>query len=97
MYFITYHGQPLISTDDSVGAYINCYIVKETIEEAEKISRQEIKDLNWKILNLEEAIEIDFETLSVDGKKYYEQALIDHSVYVFHTYSEENLISDGND
>lgn len=97
MYFITYHGQPEIVTDETAGAYINCYIQKESYIEADRIARKEIKDLNWIILDQEDAFEIDAETLSDDGKKYYEQALIDQTVYVFHTYSEADINVDNNE
>jgi hypothetical protein len=88
MYFITYHAQAEIVTDESAGAYINCYIQKKSYFEADRIARTEIKELNWIILSQEDAFEIDVETLSDDGKKYYAQALIDQTVYVFHTYPE---------
>ncbi len=81
MYFITYHGQPEIVTDKAAGAYINCYIQNESYIEANRIARKEIKDLNWIILDQEDAFEIDAEKLSDDGKKYYAQALIDQTVY----------------
>jgi hypothetical protein len=94
MYFITYHGQPEIATVETAGAYINCYIQKESFIEADRIARKEIKDLNWKILDQEDAFEINIETLSDDGRKYYEQALIDQAVYVFHNYSNEDMSVD---
>jgi hypothetical protein len=96
MYFLTFHGQSQIDTEESAGAYINCYIQVDSLDEADKIARREIRKMNWNILSREDAYEINEDNISDAGRKYYEQALIDRTVYVFHTYPAVNEISESN-
>ena len=89
MYLITYHGKPSPSADveqDIGGAYINSYIHVDDFEEADKIARNEIRELGWDVLELEDAYEIDATSVSEAGRQYFEQALVDESVFVIHTY-----------
>lgn len=90
MYFITYHGKPKTNNQEvgeTIGAYINCYIEADNLKQAEKIARNEIDEMNWDILTRDEAYTIDNESISDEGREYYEQAIIDKAVYVFHSYS----------
>jgi hypothetical protein len=89
MYFLMYNGKP--NPDENKaneigGAYINCYILAESLTMADKKARRDIKTMKWIISNREDAYEIDAESISENGKSYYNQALIDGKVYVFHTY-----------
>jgi len=89
MYFLTYRGQPKLDADDIKdigGAYVNCYILKDDLDQADKIAREEIEKMSWEILTREEAYVIDKDSLPDDGRAYYEQALVEQTVYVFHTY-----------
>ena len=89
MYFITCHGKPRPEAGDiqgAGGAYINCYILQDSFYYADKIARKNIEEMKWEILVLEEACEVEEDTISEGGRKYFEQALIDKTGFVFHTY-----------
>ena len=94
IYFLIFHGQPNLDAeniDNIGGAYINCYVQANNLEQADKNSRKDIRKMKWEILEREEAYELDADSLSDKGREYYEQALIDKTVYVLHTYPiEEN-------
>ena len=91
IYFLTYHCQPNLefdNSDDIGGAYVNCWIKAIDIEDADEIAGDIIKKKSWFILTLEdkyEVNEIDYSENS-KGKEYYNQAIIDGTVLVFHTY-----------
>jgi hypothetical protein len=89
-----FHGQPKLDAadvDNVGGAYINCYVHANSLGQAEKISRKDIRKMKWEILEQEEAYELDADSVSDEGREYYEQALIDKTVYILHTYPiEEN-------
>jgi hypothetical protein len=94
IHFLTYHAKPTEANEESSelgGAYINCYIEATNIEEAEKIAKPMISGLNWQIIDVEEAYELNREDIneSSEGLKYFEQALVDKEVYVLHTYPAE--------
>lgn len=92
MFFIMFHGVPnqhAVDVDGIAGAYINCYIDAVDLISATKIAKKDISKMNWIVLNREEAYKIDDTTISDKGRKYYNQALIDKTVYVFHTYPFE--------
>jgi hypothetical protein len=88
---MTYHCRPKpeLTEVNAGGAFINCYIESSNIENAKKIARIKIEEYNWSVLSLDDAYEISKETISKDGLKYFEQALIDKTVFVFHTYPKE--------
>lgn len=100
MYFLTFHGQPNPNTRESEigGAYINCWIEANTEDQADQIARTKISEASWTIIDREECYEIKRSDYfnKPQGLNYFEQALIDKWVLVFHTYPiEEN--SDEND
>lgn len=68
------------------GAYINCYIEADNIYEGLKKAEQEIKDSDWIDLEFQDAMVADPVNLDSDKIQYYEQALIDKEVLVFHCY-----------
>jgi hypothetical protein len=89
MYFLTFHGIPTNKAKDTEGiggAYINCYILESDILKANKIARRFIVNMKWRILAREEAYEVDEKSISQEGRKYYNQALIDKAVFVIHAY-----------
>ena len=90
MYLLTFHTKPLPSHpefDETGGAYVNCYIVAEDLEAANKIASEEITANNWRILELDESTIIkSAEDVDPEKLEYYEQALIDKEVFVFYTY-----------
>ena len=90
MFFITYHAEPNTGIQNSEigGAYINCWIEAESIDQAEQMARTKIEEENWTILDKEEAYEIQRSDYleNSNGLNYFDQALVDKLVLVFHTY-----------
>jgi len=94
VYFLVYHVLPrpdLEDAEDIGGAYVSCWIEADSLRQADAISRQEIGDAKWDILEREEAFEIktDHYASDSDGYEFYQQALIDKWVLRFHTYPTE--------
>ena len=90
MFLLTYHGRPNKKYKGGPigGAYINCYVKTTNIVKADKIATTEIKKLNWDIVEKTETKKVTKSSFDKgsDGLEYYEQALIDKEVFVFHTY-----------
>ncbi len=94
MFLLTYHAKPNKTFEDYNeigGAWVNCWIEHESPEEAEKIAKKEIEDYDWQIKKLDEIIEVDenYYSENEDKKEYFEQALIDKIVLLFHTYPKK--------
>ncbi len=90
MIFIRYECRPLKKHPDydQIGdGSVNCWIRVRSFAEAKELAEKDIRSQHWKILELEEIWKIPsghFQTES-DGRQYFEQALIDREVFVFHT------------
>ena len=94
VYLLMFHVKPFENNPDFTtlaGAYINCWIVSNTILEAEKIAATQISELLWEIINLEEGYEITEKYYIEDpkGLEVYNQVLIDKEVYTIHTYEND--------
>jgi len=68
------------------GAFINCWISRRKKSEAETIARRMIKKHGWTIVEFGKGSRITRSTQTPSGMKYYEQALIDKEVLVFHVW-----------
>lgn len=95
MFLITYRGKPMLGSKEAQkfgGGYINYYIKERKFEKADKIARREIEINNWKVITLEEVVKVNKRSYSLDDPnlQYYEQALIDNTVFVFHTYPKQD-------
>jgi hypothetical protein len=91
IFYFRFFGRPKESNTEAAdkgGAYINCWINRESQEEAESYARGSIADEDWTIVNLEEAFEASGEDYAQDeeGMAYFKQAEVDDEVFVFHTY-----------
>ena len=71
---------------DTGGAFINCWIQRDTAEEAESYARGAIADEDWAISRLEESFAVTRETQDPPALRYFAQAEIDGEVFVFHTW-----------
>ncbi|HSZ33217.1 MAG TPA: hypothetical protein VK772_07895 [Puia sp.] len=93
VYFLTFHVIPYAGNEvhgQTRGAYINCWIEAENLELAKSISAKSIKNMDWIILELQNAYEInvtDYASGS-EGRQFHEQALIDKEVYSIQQYTE---------
>jgi hypothetical protein len=91
MYYMVFHAvpQPHRSKSNGFGgAFIGCWINRPTLSEADRIAREWIASEEWQVSNREEAYPVDRSMYGDDNAslKYYEQAIIDREVFVFHTY-----------
>jgi len=72
---------------DRVGiSFANCWLRVRSFAEAKDLAEQNLAEQHWDILSLDEIWRIPaghYQT-EVDGLPYYQQALIDREVYVFH-------------
>jgi len=68
------------------GAMVNCWIQRDTLEQAESYARGSIADEDWNILRKEEGFVVTRETQDPKGMQYFKQAEIDKEVFVFHTW-----------
>jgi hypothetical protein len=91
MYFVEIHAVPEPDHPDAEavgGAYINCWIEATDLDDAVSRGRAEIIDAGWQPGELRRAYQTtrDDYTGEDDGLEYFEQALIDKEVCVFHCY-----------
>jgi hypothetical protein len=70
------------------GAYVSCWIDRDNLALAEEVARSLISECGWNVIRVEETSEIDDSTYEGERecRQYYEQALIDKEVLVFHTF-----------
>lgn len=75
------------------GAYVSCWIEREDFVLAEAVACSLIAESGWKVIRVEETSMVDDSTYDEDdeNRKYYEQALIDKEVLVFHTFPMDSL------
>ena len=94
MQFLMFEGEQDPSfphKEEFGGAFINCWIKNQTSQNAIYVSKGWIEKSGWKIKQIEDhkiVTEQDYEN-GEDGREYFEQALIDEEVFVFHTFSKE--------
>ncbi len=69
------------------GAIVGCWIKNQTKKNAYLIAKGWIEDHRWVSLSLEDQYPVSEEDYKekVNGKQYFEQALIDEEVFVFIT------------
>jgi hypothetical protein len=90
MYFVEIHAVPEPIHDDGTvgGAYVTCWIEASDLDDAVRRAHVEIKDAGWQPGELRRGYlttRNDY-TDDDDGLEYFEQALIDKEVCVFHCY-----------
>ena len=70
------------------GARGNCWVLRDTQAQAERVARDCIGDQDWRITGIEEAILMtrEWQAEFPDGVQYFEQAEIDSEVFVFYTW-----------
>lgn len=91
MFYFLFEGTPRRESganEDIGGAFINCWIERPTLEEAEHVARSDIEAEGWIVGNPEEAHAVDRSTYANNpvGMEYFEQALTDKEVFVFNQY-----------
>lgn len=93
MFFVQFEATPrrgACISADVAGAFVNCWIERPTLEEAVQVARAAIEAENWIVDEPGEAHWVDASTYppGKDSREYFEQALIDKEVFVFHCVPE---------
>lgn len=71
------------------GAVVNCWVLRDTMSEAESAARAWFQATHWAVVSLDEAGPMTREqqmSSFPSGLPYFEQAETDEEVFVFHTY-----------
>jgi len=70
------------------GAHVGCWIKNQTKRNAFSIAKGWIEDSGWVPLSLEDQHPVSVETYADnhESRHYFEQALIDEEVFVFHMF-----------
>jgi hypothetical protein len=98
MFFFTFEAKPSVDHPENNaigGAFVNCWIEASTQTDAEKNARRTIEEHKWNIEILAESYLDDRAYYDDDapGLQYYEQALMDKEVFVFHRYPVEDQVN----
>ena len=74
--------------DAVAGAYVNCWILGDSEQQAEQLARTAIDSNGWDVESLEEHRPVCREDYTEDtqGLEYFEQAQVDGQVCVYHTW-----------
>ena len=86
--FFTFHAVPIKAEVPAgvVGAYVNCWIQESFIEKAEITARRGIENEGWEITGYDSE---PYQTmrehwLNSEHLEYYDQAITDREVWLFH-------------
>ena len=93
MFFVQFEATPrreARSSADAAGAYVNCWIERSTLEEAIRVARCSIEAEGWIVDDPDEAFPVDASDYpdGHPGREYFEQAMVDKQVFVFHCFPE---------
>ena len=91
MFFFSYEVRPKQShpkRDQYGGAFVNCWILRDTQAQAEVVARDWIVNEHWRITAVEEAFPMTRENQAEhpDGMRFFEQAEIDREVFALHVW-----------
>jgi hypothetical protein len=83
---------PAKDTDESVGAFANCFVKESSIDEAVITARKYIEEQNWIVKNIEETAEVNREEYvnDIESLEAYDNANKYGVSAVFYTWSEED-------
>jgi len=91
MFYFRFEARPKNTSEPAGkadGAFVNCWIHRDTPEEAESYARGAIADQDWSIMRVEDSRSVTRETQPVDSLQYFDQAELDGEVFVFHTWDD---------
>ena len=102
MHFFTFLAQPTPNAEEFAnfeGAYVHCWILKDSREEAQARAADLIREYGWSVENLE-----DFGTVTSDDyaeededREFYEEALVEGEVLVFNAWPRGEEDEDAED
>ena len=88
MFFLQFEVRPSRQADYG-GAFVNCWVKREELSDAEAVARDMICKSGWEIVNCVESGVMARENQLPNGIQYFEQAEIDGEVLLFHAYPSE--------
>ena len=93
LYVVRYEAKPLPGSESFAscsGAAVNVWVDVSTEQQALARAAQEVQEAGWSIESLKGVFPITRDDYSEDttGLEYFEQALIDGIVLVFHTWQD---------
>jgi hypothetical protein len=94
LYLVTLEARPGPDTTDdrgSSGAYLNCWVRADTEADAQNQTLAEVRGEGWVPGPVESVQRVRLEDYAQEpsGREYFEQALIDEIVLVFHTWHRD--------
>jgi hypothetical protein len=89
IYFVSFLAKPVtLEEDGATGAYVNCWIKRESAVVAQAQAEKDIRENGWRIEAIEQSVRaVEDKPKKEAGLEYFEQAQIDGEVYVYHTWS----------
>jgi hypothetical protein len=93
LYLVSYDAEPLPSSASFAscsGAAVNVWVSSPTEQEALVVASREVQKAGWRITTpgrIRRTVRTDYAD-APEGLPYFEQALLDGSVVVFHTWQE---------
>ena len=95
MFLVTVRARPTEHAEDQAdvgGGYVNCWLSAATEDEAIARALAEVRDAEWIAEAVETVEAVTRETYADPdhpGREYFEQALVDGTVIVFHVWPNE--------
>ncbi|WP_276373728.1 hypothetical protein [Chryseolinea sp. H1M3-3] len=91
MVLLNYHAKPIRipkKPEDIAGAWINCWINCEDVDDATKRALRMMRDNGWKEFEIEDVFKVDRSDYEGNENqlRYFDQALLDDEVLVVYTY-----------
>jgi hypothetical protein len=92
MVFLQYEVASKFTTQDAGaephGAFVNCWIDRSTVLEAETTAKQMIEAQGWRIIQTLEAKELQSGEVGMgeNAREYFEQAQVDGEVLLFNAF-----------
>jgi hypothetical protein len=94
LFFVTILARPdhEISTSEKFGgAYVNCWVDEPSADAAVARAQLEVRDSGWIPESIDNVVAVTRKTYErrEEDREYFEQALVDGIVLVFHTFPHE--------
>jgi hypothetical protein len=91
IYFFQFEVTPTVKHSENekiAGAIVDCWIKSDSLDRAELVARERIRSAEWIVDDANQAFADARERYEENSRNliYFEQALIDGEVLVFHTY-----------
>jgi hypothetical protein len=92
MFYIQFEATPrrTPALEGIGGAIVNCWIDRPSMESAISAARHMIEAHGWIVGDADEAYSVDADSYAPDNpnRQYFEQALLDREVFVFHQFPD---------